>query len=155
MASYTDKGGKVIGPLTGADVVTLRNAKVRTIHADAHPGFTRWGNSLGGGNHKSHILLKKVDLTGIKQFTYDYTSRKEGEIEVRLDSYAGPVISRTAYSATGKEAKQLKGEITTPVSGFHDLYFVVVKRDKPNNDIINLSAITFETEKGVPAKAEK
>jgi cytochrome c len=36
------------------------------------------------------------------------------------------------------------GELTQPVTGRHDVYFVVVKRDKPNEDIITLSTIGFE-----------
>jgi cytochrome c len=147
IATYTDNGGNVIGPLTNSDVVTLRNAKVKTVYADAHVGFPRWGNSLSQGDHKSYILLKNVDLTGIKQFTYEYSSQnKDGEIEVRIDSQAGPVISRTPYAATGawNAVKQVTGQITTPTAGKHDVYFVVVKRDKPNDNIINLSSILFE-----------
>jgi cytochrome c len=147
VAMYTDHGNKFIGPLTNSDIVTLRNAKVRTVYADAHVGFPRWGNSLSQGDHKSYILLKNIDLTGIKRFTYEYASLdKKGEIEVRIDSYAGPVISRTPYPATGSwnTKKTLTGEISTPTTGKHDVYFVVVKRDKPNDDIISLSTIQFE-----------
>ncbi|PRY16408.1 cytochrome c [Pontibacter ummariensis] len=148
-ATYTDKGGEVVGPLTNSDVITLRNAKVQTAFADAHVGFPRWGNSLSGGDHKSYILLKDIDLTGIKQFTYEYSSLdKDGEIEVRIDSQGGPVISRTPYKATGSwdTSKKVSGKITTPTSGKHDVYFIVVKRDKPNNDIITLKTIEFEQE---------
>jgi cytochrome c len=147
MATYTDKGGKAVGPLTQTDVVTLRPAKVPTVYANAHVGFGRFGNRLSDGSHKAHILLKNIDLTGIRKFTYEYSSLdKDGEIELRLDSYAGPVVSRTPYTATGawKTVKTVTGELSTPVSGKHDLYFVVVKRTKPNDKIINLSSITFE-----------
>ncbi|WP_232064713.1 carbohydrate-binding protein [Rhodocytophaga rosea] len=147
LATYTDKGGKTIGPLTNSDMVTLRNAKVRTVYADAHVGFPRFGNSLSQGDHKSYILLKNIDLSGIKKFVYEYSSLdKEGEIEVRIDSYAGPVICRTPYKATGawSTKQQITGEITKLTEGKHDVYFVVVKRDKPNEDIINVSTIQFE-----------
>ncbi|RDV16972.1 PKD domain-containing protein [Pontibacter diazotrophicus] len=147
MAVYTDKGGKEVGPLTNSDVITLRNAKVKTAFADAHVGFPRWGNSLSQGDHKSYILLRNVDLTGIQQFTYEYASQdKDGEIEVRIDSQGGPVISRTPYKATGSwdEAQKVTGDVTTPTTGKHDVYFIVVKPDKPNNDIISLSTIEFK-----------
>ena len=145
-ASYTDKGSNGIDPLTGQEVIVLRNAKVRTVFADAHVGFRRFGNNLSGGNHKSYILLKNIDLSGIRKFTYEYTSRKEGEIEIRMDSQAGPVISRTPYTMTpeGTESPTVTGTLTTPITGRHDLYFVVVKREKPNDDIINLKSILFE-----------
>jgi cytochrome c len=147
MAVYTDKGGKEVGPLTNTDVVSLRNSKVKTIHADAHPGFSRWSNNLGGGDHKSYILLRNIDLTGIKGFTYEYSSKdKDGEIEVRLDSQAGPVISRTSYTATGEDGPKNKvtGNLNEPITGKHDVYFIAIKRDKPINNIITLSTIEFE-----------
>jgi cytochrome c len=146
MATYTDNGGTAVGPLTNSDVLTLRSAKVKTAFADAHVGFPRWGNSLSGGDHKSYILLKNIDLTGIQKLTYEYVSLdKDGEIEVRIDSQGGPVISRTAYKATGSwdTVKKVTGEITTPTTGKHDVYFIVVKRDKPNNNIISLNTIEF------------
>ncbi|MFD2570197.1 ThuA domain-containing protein [Spirosoma soli] len=146
VASYTDNGGQVVGPITSTDIVTLRNAKVRTIHADSYVGFPRFGNRLGAGSHKSYVLLKGIDMTGIKSLTYDYSStNKDGEIEVRLDSYAGPVVNRAPYKATGdwKTINQVTGTFDKPITGKHDVYIVVVKRDKPNTDIIQLSSIQF------------
>ncbi len=146
VATYTDKGGTGIGPLTGTDIVTLRNAKVRTLNADAYVGFPRFGNRLGAGSHKAYVLLKGVDMTGIQSLTYEYSSlNKAGEIEVRLDSYAGPVVSRTAYPVTGdwKTTGQVTGAFDKPLTGRHDVYVIVVKRDKPNTDIIQLNSIQF------------
>lgn len=146
VATYTDNGGKVVGPLTGTDVVTLRPAKVSAIDADAYVGFPRWGNRLSAGGHKAYLLFKGIDLTGIKSLTYDYSSlNKDGEIEVRLDSYAGPVVSRTPYKATGdwKTAKQVTSGFDKPITGKHDVYVVIVKRDKPSTDIAQLNSILF------------
>ncbi|GAB2564668.1 ThuA domain-containing protein [Spirosoma areae] len=146
MASYTDNGGKVVGPLTGTDMVSLRNATVKTLNADAYVGFPRFGNRLGSGNHKSHVLLKDIDLTTIQSLTYEYSSlNKDGEIEVRLDSYAGPVVSRTPYKATGdwKTMHQVTGMFDKPFIGKHDVYVIVTKRDKPNDNIIQLNSIQF------------
>ncbi len=146
VATYTDNGGKVVGPLTGTDVVTLRNATVRAIDADLYTGFPRFGNRLSPGAHKAYLLYKGIDMTGIKSLTYNYSSQnKDGEIEIRLDSYAGPVVNRTAYKATGdwKTMQQVTGEFTTPITGKHDVYVIVVKRDKPNTEIIQLSSIQF------------
>ncbi|RIV24098.1 PKD domain-containing protein [Fibrisoma montanum] len=146
VATYTDNGGKVVGPLTATDVVTLRSAKVRALDADAYVGFPRWGNRLSAGGHKAYLLYKNIDLTGIKSLTYDYSSlNKDGEIELRLDSFAGPVISRTPYSTTGdwKTMRSVTGELEKPITGKHDVYIVVVKRTKPTNEIIQLSSIQF------------
>lgn len=151
LASYTDKGeskpgAKAVGPLTSSEVVTLRSANVKTINADAYVGFPRFGNNLSAGNHKSYVLLKGIDMTTIKSLTYDYSSQdKDGEIEVRLDSYAGPVVSRVPYKATGawNKTAQVTSTFATPFTGRHDVYVIVVKRDKPNDGIIQLKSIQF------------
>ena len=147
MATYTDKGANGIDPLTGRDVVKLRSAKVRTVFADAYVGFRRFGNSLTSGDHKSYYLLKNIDLTGIQKFVYEYAAEdKAGAIEVRIDSQAGPVIAKTPYEVTGDwgTTKSLEAPIATPTSGKHDVYFIMVKPGKPNEDIINLKSVTFE-----------
>ena len=147
VASYTDEGGNGIGPLTGTDIVTLRPAKVSTVFADAYVGFPRFGNRLSPGKHKSHILLKDIDLTNIRKLTYEYAARdKAGEIEMRLDSYQGPVISRTPYTVTGAWDKMatVTAELPQAISGRHDVYFLMIKRDTPNNDIITLHSIQFD-----------
>jgi cytochrome c len=145
-AEYTDKGANGIEPITSREVVTLRNAKVKPIYADAHVGFARFGKSLANGDHKSYILLKNIDLAGIKSFTYEYASQnRDGEIEVRIDSQAGPIIASGSYLATGawNEVKTFSSKIATATTGRHDVFFFMIKRQKPNEDIINLKSITF------------
>jgi cytochrome c len=117
------------------------------VFADEHSGFRRFGNNLSSGDHKSFILLKNIDLNGIRKFTYEYASKnRDGEIEVRIDSQAGPVISRAPYAATGTwdKTSTITGDVSAPVSGRHDVYFFIMKKDKPNDDIINLKSIQFE-----------
>lgn len=147
MASYTDKGGDRVGPLTGAEMVTLRNATVRTVFADGLQGFPRWGNSISQGDHKSYVLMKNIDLTGIAGFTFGYAAaKKDGFIEVRLDSYAGPVVSKTAFKATGSwgTREEVRGQLKEPLTGRHDLYFFIMKPEKPNEDLATLQTIRFE-----------
>jgi cytochrome c len=146
-ASYTDHGANNIDPITKDETIVLRNAKVRTVFADEHTGFRRFGNNLSGGSHKAFIMLRNIDLNGIRKFTYEYASKnRDGEIEVRIDSQAGPVISNVSYTATGAwdKTSTVTSDISSPVSGRHDIYFFVLKRDKPNDDIINLKTIQFE-----------
>jgi cytochrome c len=146
-ASYTDHGANNIEPITQTETVTLRNSKVRTVFADEHKGFRRFGNNLSNADHKAFVLLKNIDLNGIKKFTYEYASQnRDGEIEVRIDSQAGPVISLVPYTATGAwdKTSTITGNIAVPVSGRHDVYFFVIKKEKPNEDIINLKSIQFD-----------
>jgi cytochrome c len=147
VASYTDKGGKAVGPLKGTDVITIRNADVDPMNADDYPGFPRFGDNLSAGKHKGYILMKSIDLDGIKGFEYLYSAEEsDGYIEVRLDSRAGPVISKTPIEKTGSwnENKILKAVLETPVSGKHDVYFFVLKKENPDNSgFINLRRISF------------
>ena len=96
-------------------------------------GFPRWGNRLSAGGHKAYVLLKDVDMTTIKSLTFDYSAKdKDGFIDVRLDSYAGPVVSRTPFKTTGdwKNNAQATGLFETPVTGKHDVYVVMMKPEK-------------------------
>lgn len=144
IATYTDQGANGVGQLSGREMIMLRNARVRTAFADAHPGFTRWGNSLGDGSHKSFVLLKNIDLSGIKGFTFEYASDKAGVIEVRLDSQEADAITSTSYEPTGEERSKVRADFSSPINGRHDVYFMVLKPEKPNDDIINLSHIIME-----------
>ncbi len=146
LATYTDKGGNGVGPLVGSELITLRNARVNTVFADAHEGFPRWGNRLSQGGHKSYILLKNIDMTGIKGFSYEYSAdQKDGFIEVRMDSYAGPIVSKTDFKATGGRDKNgtVSGTLEKPLEGKHDMYFFVMKPEKPNDNLITLKVIEF------------
>ena len=144
-AVYTDKGAHGIGPVSQTDVVTLRRAKMKTIYTDAQVGFSRFGNNLTAGDHKAFMLLKNVDLTGIRQVSFEYASDKVGFIEVRLDSQAGPVIGKAAVKSTGGFDKPATTTATfdKPVSGMHNVFFVVVKPEKPNEDIAKINTIEF------------
>lgn len=147
LASYTDKGGKIVGPLTGTDVVTLRNADVKAVYADDLKGFNRYGNDLSLGNHKSFVLFKDVDLTNIRKFSFQYASKEiDGEIEARMDSQAGPVICSTAYGDTGSWDKLawLSADVQKPVTGKHNVFIFAIKRTKPNDGILKLSDIRFD-----------
>nr|WP_295924088.1 ThuA domain-containing protein [uncultured Dyadobacter sp.] len=147
VASYADKGGNVVGPLTGIDVVKLRSANVKPAFADAYTGFARFRDNLSQGGHKSFILLKNIDLTGIRQFVYEYASAgQQGTIQVRMDSQAGPVISTVAFGPTGSwdTLQKVTGTLQKAISGRHDIYFFAIKPEKPNDEILKLTNIRFE-----------
>jgi len=144
LAAYTDKGGKVVGPLTNSEVITFRPAKVATVDADRINEIDRWGNSLGNAKAGSYYLFKNIDLTNIKQLTYAVAGIPEAKIELRLKSPGGPVVSSTTLSSTSDLQK--KNNVTaalTPTSGKHDLYFVVVK-PQATGEVLNLESIQFQ-----------
>jgi cytochrome c len=144
-ASYTDKGGKIT-PLTSSDVLVLRPTKVQAVEADALQNMERRGRRVGNIQHKSYLMLKDIDLKGIKQLTYRYSSKDQnGAIEVHAGSPKGPVVSTLNFQATGKwdAFAEVNAAVQDP-GGKHDLYFVFVNTAVPKQNLAVLEWISFE-----------
>lgn len=152
-ASYTDKGSLVPPAgkprtalaLNKTDVLVLRPTKVLGAEADALHNVSRQGKRLGSIHNQSYFVLKQIDLKGINQLTYLYSSKdRAATVEVHIDSPQGPLISTLTYAATGNW--NTYKEASTPVQnpgGIHDLYFVFVKPQAPNNDLFSLEWLLF------------
>jgi cytochrome c len=101
---------------------------------------------LGFIHNGSYFVLKNIDLKGINELTYKFSSRdKAATVEVHTGSPTGPMISTLSYSPTGawdKYAEQTVG-IQSP-TGKQDLYFVFTKKDTPNKDLCSLEWIEFK-----------
>ncbi|GAB3949837.1 hypothetical protein GCM10028805_26830 [Spirosoma harenae] len=160
MASYTDKGSstpptgkpKTQLALTRTDMLVLRPTKVLGSEADELHNISRQGKRLGTIHNESYFVLKNIDLKGIDQLTYFYSSKDKGAtIEVHIDSPTGQVISTLAYPATGdwKTYKEASAPIQNP-GGQHDLYFVFVKSETPNRDLFSLEWLLFGTSNSSP-----
>ncbi len=148
-ASYTDKGGEVIGPLTNNTLLALRAPRVQVEEADslfeATIFSTEMGGVLGQVNHGSYFVLRQIDLKNIQKLTYRLSSKdKAGAIEVHLDAPDGKVVSQATYKATGDWEKMKEITATVePTEGMHDLYFVFVKPDEPNDNLLGLDWVEF------------
>ncbi|HEX6227434.1 MAG TPA: ThuA domain-containing protein [Chryseolinea sp.] len=145
-ATYTDQNPNGADVLTDSEMVRLRSAKMRPIDADAHVGIDRWGNAFGSAKNKAYILLRNIDLTGIKSITYDYGSEKRGgNFVVRTESLAGPVISLAAFKPTGGEDnhEMITAKFDKPVSGRHHVYIVFENDEKTMDDLCKLWSFTF------------
>ncbi|MBC7744617.1 MAG: PQQ-dependent sugar dehydrogenase, partial [Flavobacterium sp.] len=144
-ASYTDKGGNY-KPLTTTKTLVLRPAKVEAEDADLLNNVTIYGNNVGSIHNRSYMVFKDIDLKNISQLTYRYSSESQNAtLEVHSGSLRGPLISTLNYEATGNWNTYI--EKTTPISdpgGRNDLYFVWVKKTKPNRDIYSLDWIKFD-----------
>lgn len=144
-ASYTDQGGAIM-PLTGKDVVVLRPSKVEAESADVIYNLQKGTTALGSINNNSYFVLKNIDLKDIHQLRYRYSSKDhDATIEVHIDSLKGQVISSAGYKATGSwdKYKETSAGVADP-GGKHDLYFLFVKNDASNRNLVLLDWITFE-----------
>src|SRR5699024_814752 len=124
-ASYTDGGGAIV-PLTGQDALVLRSNVVEAEDADELNNIGRTNAQLGSIHNGSWFMLKQIDLTGIKQITYNYSSSSiDATSDLRVGSPTGDVISTFDYTNTGDWSRFI--ELSAPVSdpgGINDLYFV-------------------------------
>ena len=152
-ASYTDRGAltppagkpRTQLALSRTSTLILRPTKMLGSEVDQLHNIARQDKRLGSIHHQSHFMLKNIDLTGVDQLTYRYSSRdKNATIEVHIDSPTGPVVSTLAYTATGdwKTYKELSVPVQNP-GGQHDLYFVFVKTETPNRDLFSLDYLVF------------
>ena len=145
-ARYTDKGAHGLEPLSDSEVVRLRPAKMRPIDADLYVGIDRWRDSFSSAGNKSYLMLNNVDLTGLKGITYEYGAKdRSGEIQLRLNSLAGPVVASTPFKPTGSWDRKVK--ITQPLdpnlTGRHHLYLVIVSDEETEDDLVKLWSFEF------------
>ena len=138
-ASYTDKGGKSIGPLTARESFSLRAPVVSATLADEYNTmrFTVEPEQAQGlveeplpimlASNGNYLVFKNIDLTGINSIKAGFVKAgaffKGGTVSYRLDDPQGPVWAsfdiETALTDMGL------GEIETkipPTEGMHDLY---------------------------------
>ena len=144
-AAYTDGGNGVV-PLTGSKQLVLRQPTIQAEDADVVKSINREDKLLGSIHNKSYFVLKGIDLKGIKNIVYYYSSEKmDATLEVHIDSPKGAVISTLNYQQTGgwNKFKQASANVNDP-GGIHDLYFVFKKDTEPNHDMFALDWLRFE-----------
>jgi glucose/arabinose dehydrogenase/cytochrome c551/c552 len=126
-ASYTNKGGDNIRPLTGMGSVSLRNAKLAFHHS----------GSLKGPWHRDHL-----DLSGIGhvELSVSWTGKPGPayRIELRLDSAGGKKIGEIEIGGGGAKPSADKKDYTETVRAaiqpvaegqWHNLYIAGVKKE--------------------------
>jgi glucose/arabinose dehydrogenase/cytochrome c551/c552 len=137
-ASFTDRGGDNIKPLTGNTSVTLKNpvigmGQIRNLEGASTMNFN--GNDLlllPSG--QASFSIPKVDLTAIGSVVLtgggQEASNKGFAVELRLDSPSGAKVGEGVFKIVGKgEGGLIYGMSVIPVAsefkgGLHDLYVV-------------------------------
>jgi len=149
-ATYTDKGGKVIGPLSSTNSLALRSNQVKAAAYDDIKGAmkinmeTLGGDLVAASEDGGYILLKDIDLTGIKALDILAYSEKAqsmgGKIEVRSGGTSGKLLGEVEIPEMN--AKSLKIALA-PAEGVQNLYFVFKKMKNEGKALFALSTITF------------
>ncbi|MFN5331400.1 MAG: PKD domain-containing protein, partial [Bacteroidota bacterium] len=105
-ASYTDKGGVNIKPLTGSSSLVLSPNSVDLAQAGTFAGYAKMvfdGKTLLTiPNTKGSFALQGIDLTGIGSITLMTASQQAikfpTDFEIRLDSPTGEVVGRGTHA---------------------------------------------------------
>ncbi|PUZ27629.1 Glucose/arabinose dehydrogenase, beta-propeller fold [Chitinophaga costaii] len=135
-ASYTDKGGPGIKPITGSATVTLRNASLEAANADLSDGNTvqeaPGGAKLLVPSAASLVAYNNLDLRGISgaEVTYFPQGTTSGGyvIEALLDNASGTKLGEVAIGRGARVNALNTATIAfTPVtdSRLHTLYFKI------------------------------
>ncbi len=158
-ASYTDKGGEGIQPLSGAASVTLRNSNMGFDDARNLAGYTRldFGGSrlLMTPKAAGSFSLDSLDLTGISTATiamgWQFAPQFGYAFELRLDAPNGKKIGEAILKGSGSAAPKAVIQTTSlvipiqPVNDGkrHNLYLVSKPNDPGEPNQVALRGITF------------
>ena len=159
-ASYTDKGGEIIGPLTTEAKLKLRNPKVQAEDYDEMENLSK--RKPGGSDYMhldritkdSWFLFKNIDLTGVKKLTVKtgQTRNKGYTLNIRVGNVDGKIIATTEIPFTNggrvnwSETEVAFNEI---VKGKHDLYFTFDYNGEDERAFVTMDWIYFHKAKQV------
>ena len=148
-ATYTDKGGKVIGPLTSSESVALRSSKVKAATFDEAKGAMKFNVEALGGEivttteDNSYVMYKDFDLTGVKTLVISAFSQKGqtvgGKIEVHIGSPTGTLLGEVEIP----EMSMASHKFSVNVSGTQNVYLVFKNPKAEGKPFFGVSTIDF------------
>jgi len=163
-ASYTDKGGEVIGPLTTSKTVIIRNARIQAesydkgekalkfpVKADETPGLEE-DMTIVIGSKGGYFMMKAIDMTGINSITarvaFAPGITKGGTMEIRMGAPNGDVLGSIALeqSLTRMGLEEVDVPIKT-VQGKQDIYFTFDSEAEDANVVTVLDWVYFKSKK--------
>lgn len=150
-ASYVDQGGAGIEPLEGRDQVVLRAPTIAAADVTERWGMTSGAPVEGEATpvrivaDGGYLHLGSLDLTGV------------GDVRVRLQSVAGPVVlqlrsggvdgEQLAEASVPVASQGVEASLSLTASGMHDLYLVARTDDPlvgPWSPAANILTLHFE-----------
>jgi cytochrome c len=148
-ATYTDKGGKLIGPLSNSESFALRSSKVKAVSFDDSKSTSKFNVEALGGEiviateDGAYFGFKNIDLTGIKGLTIGAFSQKGqsvgGKFEVRSGSPNGALLAEAEVS----ESNMMPLKVSVNTTGQQNLYFVFKNPKAEGKPLFGVSSIDF------------
>ena len=163
-ATYTDKGGTQIGPLSSTMQFQLSHPRVemeslsyndKAMVMDIGPemaDFITEEFTIVIGSPGSVVGYEGIDLTGIGSVDIPVAAMSlyfgGGSVEFRIDSPDGPVIGQheveTSLSFTPGDPERVQLE---PTEGIHDLYVAFIPEDGSNKPVAAIDWMQFNRAK--------
>lgn len=149
-ASYTDKGGKIIGPLSNSKVISINSPILKAGNFDFAEKTQKF-DVPGVGElliaiDDSYAKYNSIDLNSINNITISSFSRKGstvgGKIEIRQKSKEGNLIAEVIVNEGDTEPKKVL--LNNKLSSVEDLFFVFKNPDSGGRPLFGLSKIEFE-----------
>ena len=127
-ASYTDRGGNTIKPLTTTVTEILRSPKINAEDFDDYYNQPVKNHATVGLTN-SYVVIKNIDLANINRVTFR-AKAVAGAFEIHLDNLTGQQIG--SFPIKGNKLTDVTDTII-PVKGKHDLYLVY----RNGTDVVN------------------
>lgn len=160
-ATYTDKGGNNIKPLTASTTVSLRNSKLGFGSVKDMGGYTKYSangmNMMIVPKTAGWFATNEIDLTGITAATVSFGWQKAPSFgynfEIHLDSESGQKLGEFEVKPGGESSNDKKPIVMSTVNlkleavndgKKHRLYFVSKPKDAKETEQMALSSIEFK-----------
>ena len=149
-ASFTDKGGANIKPLSTSTTVFLRNNNINLDELDETFGYNseeiNGQKTLSSPIGKGHLTLKNIDLTGLEGIDFKVSSKRAYDfgyqLEARSGSPEGTVIGQIVVRKDETE-QALEMRFNDNVKEeFQDLY--IVSEALNDKETVNMNILSIE-----------
>lgn len=150
-ATYTDKGGTMVGPLIGRATLKLRNRQVEAESADSVHGARILGggsasgrNFIGAIDHNHHLRFNGINLVNVGAVTCRVASDGQaGTIEFRAGKPDGKLLASVEVKKTDGWEKwvEFKANIENPGE---PMDLIVVFTNAGKSGLMNLDWVRFE-----------
>jgi len=166
-ASYTDRGGVGIGPLTARHTLMLRHPKIQAenfdmsnkitvyeVKAEDTPGVEQ-DFVIVVGNAGKYFGFEDIDLTGVQsigmRIGHVVPHTRGGTVELRLDGQQGKMIGEIDLGITDLGLKVRHIDLDDVIRGKHNIYFNFVSEDSGDKPVAIVDWVYFSNEKSKAA----
>ncbi|NAS11506.1 ThuA domain-containing protein [Poritiphilus flavus] len=154
-ASYTDKGGGNIEPLTAKQTLLLRYPHMEAessdegssmtffVNADETPGIDE-DMTIAVGTKGSYLMFREIDLSEVKAIRGRYGLVKGitqgGDVEFRLGGLDGELISSLELKVglTDFKLEEIRSPFNKQINGKQDLYIIFKNEEAKDGDLITV-----------------